>query len=350
MLATSQIKTLKILIKFNILYMNNFIKLCFIISLLFFYNFSFGQTEDYMNYYKHSIKAQTLFSQNQNESAIKEYDKAFLEAYPFPDDIIDAIKIHQELKNQVKINELLTLLVESGYKPDSEIPVYVEDENQYFKYIKPTYISIPEYKETLDSIHNLNLKDYQDNIDILKDNYLSVFKSYEFLIVHTRKFASKEDESKSRYLQKVLWSSTKDFLLNLYHSEQDISREKTDTWNDDLFINCLIHSAQVIDYRKDEYQKFLLEMVKQGNLHPYQYAIIIDDVERRLGNEQIYGTNTDPVGFDGDIEKYRNAEKQISSIKDIENVDERRKEIFLPPLWVTAKKYNFKLPENYKNK
>lgn len=329
---------------------NIIIRTLFLISLLFVYNSSFAQNENYNKYYKHIIKAQTLFFQNQYESAIKEYDKAFLNAYPFTDDIIDAIKLHQKVKNQDKIAELLKLLVESGYKTEDEIPVYINDNNQYFKHLKGTYISISEYKEELDSIYKLYRKDYLEKIDLSKDNYLSVFKSYEFLITYTRKFANIDtDESKSIYLQEALWRSTKDLFFNLYYSGQDISRQKTDSWNDDLFIACLIHSAQVIDYRKEEYQKFLLEMVKQGNLHPYQYAIIIDDVERRTGNEQIYGTITDPVEFDGDIEKYRSTQKQISSIKDIENVDERRKEIFLSPLWVTAKKYNFKLPNNYKN-
>lgn len=331
--------------------MNNFIKFYFIISFLFFYNISLGQTKDYIKYYKHIIQAQTLSAQKQNKSAIEEYEKAFSQAYPFPDDIIDAIKIHQELKNQTEINELLKRLVKSGYKPNDEISVYVENENQYFKYIKPTYISIPEYKKTLDSIYYLHRKDYQNNIDIVKDNFLSIFKSYEFFIVNARKMVNtEEDQSKYEYLQNVLWSSTKDFLLNLYYSGQNINREKTDTWNDDLFIMNLIHSAQTVDYRKEEFQKFLLEMVKQGNLHPYQYAVIIDDVERNLGKEQIYGTNTDPVEFDGDIEKYKNTPKQISTINDIENVDQRRKEIFLPPLWVTAAKYHYKLPENYKIK
>lgn len=329
----------------------NLIKVFLTINLLFVYNSIFAQSENYKNYYEHIIKAQTLSYQNKYESAIKEYDKAFSNAYAFPDDIIEAIKLNQKLKNQAKINDLLKLLVESGYKPDNEIFVYIEEENKYFKHIIPTYISIPEYREELDSIYNLYRKNNQLKIDASKDNYLSAFNSFEFFITHARKFASiDEDESKSIYLQEVLWRNTKDLFLNLYHSGQDIDRQTTDSWNDELFVNCLIHSAQVIDYRKEEYQKFLLVMVKQGNLHPYQYAVIIDDVERRSGNQQIYGTITNAIEFDADIEKYRNTQKQIASIKDIENVDERRKKTFLPPLSVTAKKYNFKLPEDYKAK
>lgn len=329
----------------------NLIKFLFFINLFFASNSSFAQSVNYDDYYKHTINAKILSSQDQVKSAIQEYEKAFSSAYAFPDDIIDVIKLHQKLKNENKIKELLKLLVKCGYKTENKIPVYVEDDNQYFKHIKPTYISIPEYKEELDSVYKLYRKDYLENIDLEKDNYLSVFKSYEFFITHTRKFASKEaDESKFIYLQDVLWRSSKDLFLNLYNSGQDISRQNTDSWNDELFVNCLIHSAQTTDYRKEEYQEFLLQMVKIGNLHPYQYAIIVDDVERRLGNEQIYGTSTDPIEFDGDIEKYRNTQKQISKIKDIENVDKRRKEIFLPPLWASAKKYNYKLPNNYKNK
>lgn len=320
-----------------------------ITSLFVIHNNSFAQNKNYNNYYKHIINAQTFSSENQNEYAIKEYDQAFLNAYPFPDDIIDAIKLHQKEKNHVKINDLLKLLVKSGFKTENEIPAYIEEDNQFFKYLIPTHFPVSEYKNELDSIYKLHNKDYLKTIDISKDSYLSIFKSYEFFIVYTRKLANDDpDESKSIYLQEALWRSTKDLFLNLFHSKQDINRQETNSWNDDLFINCLIHSAQATTYKKDEYQKFLLEMVKEGNLHPYQYAIIIDDVERRSGKEQIYGTITDPIEFDGDIEKYRNTQKQISIIKNIETVDKRRKEIFLPPLWVSAQKYNLKLPLDYK--
>ena len=329
----------------------NIIKFIFFINLFFAFNSLFAQNVNYNDYYKHTINAKILSSQGLVSSAIQEYDRAFSSAYAFPDDIIDAIKLHQKLKDEIKIKELLKLLVKCGYKTENNIPLYIEDNNQYFKYIKPTYISIPEYKEELDTIYKLYRKGYLENIDLEKDNYLSVFKSYEFIIAHTRKLASNEtDDSKLIYLQDALWRSTKDFFLNLYNSGQDISRQNTDSWNDDLFVNCLIHSAQTTDYKNEEFQEFLLQMVKIGNLHPYQYAVIIDDIEKRLGNEQIYGTAIDPIEFDGDIEKYRNTQKQISKIKDIENVDKRRKEIFLPPLWTSAKKYNYKLPNNYKNK
>lgn len=177
---------------------------------------------------------------------------------------------------------------------------------------------------------------------------MSIFKSLEFLITNTRKYTSHTtDQAQQLYLQEALWKSTKDLFLNVYNAGQDINRQHTDTWNDDLFINCLIHSAQITTYKKEEYLLFLLEMVKLGNLSPYQYAIIIDDTERRLGNDQIYGTITDPIEFDGNIEKYRNTIKQISYIKNIDKVDERRKKIFLPPLWISAKKNGFKLPEHY---
>lgn len=329
--------------------LKNAIKFIFTINLLLMSNLLWAQNENYNKYYEHIIKAEIFSAQNQYESAIKEYNQAFLKAYAFPDDVIEAIKLNQKLNNHAELHHLLNLLVESGYKPNNEVPLYIEEENQYLQLLQPTHIAIPEYKNHLDSLYNISIALPHQRTDVLKDNYLSVFKTLEFFITYSRKFSPiDEDESKSIYLQEVLWSSTKDLLLNLYYSGQDISRQITDSWNDDLLINCLIHSAQITNYKKEEYKLFLLAMVQQGNLHPYQYAIIIDDVERRMGNEQIYGTITDPIEFDGDIEKYRNTQKQISTIKNIKEVDQKRKEIFLPPLWVTAQKYNFKLPSNYK--
>lgn len=280
--------------------------------------------------------------------AAQEYDKAFLTTFTFPDDSIEAIKVNEKLNNKDNINELLKLLVLSGYKRENAIPVYLEEDQHYFKASRETYLPIPQYQKELDSIYPLYRKEYLKHVDFTKDQYLALFKSHEFLITYTRKFATDTlDESKGQYLQETLWRSTKDLFFNVYHARQDINRQQTDSWNDDLFLNCLIHSAQTPTYKKEEYQQFLLEMVKVGNLSPYQYAIIIDDIERRLGNAQIYGTIIDPIEFDGDIEKYRNTPKQIFSIRDIDHVDERRKAIFLPPLWVSAKKFGFKLPEQY---
>lgn len=321
----------------------------FLLFILFvFPTIIFAQQTDYTVYYTSINSAERLAVQNKEMQAAKEYDKAFQTAFPFPDDIIDAIKINGKIGNKDEVNKLLKLLVLSGYKKENEISAYIEEDNQYFKYSKETYAGIPTYQTALDSIYEQYRKDYLKNIDPIKDQYVSIFKSYEFLIIYARKLTNdNSEESKAIDLQNILWSSTKDLFLNLYHAGQDISRQHTDSWNDDLFINSLIHSAQTVNYRKDEYQAFLLKMVQLGNLSPYQYAVIIDDVERRLGNPQIYGTLTDAIEFDGDMEKYRNTPKQISAIKEINKVDERRKAIFLPPLWVSAKKYSFKLPENY---
>ncbi|UVD80114.1 hypothetical protein NWE55_02140 [Myroides albus] len=307
-----------------------------------------AQNTTYTDYYTAINKAKQLAAEQQNKRATQAYNSAFETAFPFPDDIIDAIKLNGKLNNKAEVEQLLKLLVLSGYKKDNEIAVYLEEDQQYFKHRRDTYLAIPEYQDELDTIYPLHRQAYLKNVDFAKDQYLSMFKSHEFLITYTRKYANATaNQSQGEYLQNTLWSSTKDLFLNLYHAGQDISRQQTDTWNDDLFLNCLIHSAQTPTYKKEEYQTFLFDMVKLGNLSPYQYATIIDDVERRLGNPQRYGTITDPVAFDGNIEKYRNTPKQISSIQDIKKVDERRKAIFLPPLWVSAKKFGFKLPEDY---
>lgn len=312
----------------------------------------YAQQEKYSEYYQKISEGMTLSAQKDYNSAVKKYEHAFSLAFPFPDDIIDALKIYSQLQRKEEINKLIDLLILSGYKRKQETAVYIEENESpitYISYSKNSYFPLNDYRLALDSIYEQSRAKRIENIDPSKEKYLLVFSQYEYLITYIRK--SKTDPTNINYnsiLHNNLWRTTKDFFLNLYYSNQDIQRIHTDSWNDDLFINCLIHSAQIVDYRKEEYQKFLFDMVKKGNLHPYQYAVIIDDVETRLGNNQTFGTKTDPIEFNGDIEKHRNTQKKISLIKKIDEVDKRRFEIFLPPLWVSAKKHNYVLPDDYR--
>jgi hypothetical protein len=101
----------------------------------------------------------------------------------------------------------------------------------------------------------------------------------------------------------------------------------------------LIHSAQTLikpyqDSILQEYLSLLKEHVRKGNLYPELYAVIFDNIHSTKTGKSLYGIQ---IFFTDDkIE-----------IQDIENIDSRRKELFLPPFWLYCKEKGFPLPESY---
>jgi hypothetical protein len=69
---------------------------------------------------------------------------------------------------------------------------------------------------------------------------------------------------------------------------------------------------------------------------PYKMAVIYDHVH----DGEYYGMS---LQYSEELEKL-----VLIPSKDAQNVDIRRAEIFLPPLWVWSKKLNEQFPENYK--
>ncbi len=89
----------------------------------------------------------------------------------------------------------------------------------------------------------------------------------------------------------------------------------------------------------DYFQPRLLADIKKGKFDPNSYALLVD--RRRVqveGKNSWYGALTD-AGFPS---------LQIGKIDDIENVDKRRKEIGLGPLYCVAERQHQNLPVGYK--
>ncbi|MFT5725571.1 MAG: hypothetical protein ACI9JN_002696 [Bacteroidia bacterium] len=83
-----------------------------------------------------------------------------------------------------------------------------------------------------------------------------------------------------------------------------------------------------------------LQAVKDGLESNREYAYMKDS-GCKFGRDVILST------YGVFIKKDRDGKIISSEILDIKNIDKRRAEIFLPPLWVDAFIYGFKLPEGY---
>jgi hypothetical protein len=84
-----------------------------------------------------------------------------------------------------------------------------------------------------------------------------------------------------------------------------------------------------------------LEAVFSGELSNSEYAYMKDNAISGYGSDNprsLYGSSVNVGGGKREI---------MDPIVDIQNVDKRRAEIFLPPLWVDALLWNFELPEDY---
>jgi hypothetical protein len=109
----------------------------------------------------------------------------------------------------------------------------------------------------------------------------------------------------------------------------------------DAFDICLLMMHGVNDFQDmwDYFQPRLLADIKKGKFYPDTYALLVD--RRRImveGKDSWFGvvTKTDFLS------------EQMGKIDDIENVDKRRKEIGLCPLYQAAERQHQKVPEDYK--
>lgn len=307
------------------------LSLCFTIQII---NLVYSQS--YTNYYNEIAKAQICEAQKKYTEASIHYSIAFDIEYPFPDDIIDALRCIKHTGNTKSINGLIKLLINSGYKKKEETflitdlsPNGVDHKNIF---------PLSEYRNCFDSLYPINRKIFEQQINKKNAQFLSTFKSLEMLWVQMRKRST--CDSSFNYTSQLLHKTIRDLLYKIDESNINISRKHTNTWLDFRFIVCLIHSSQRIMDKHEEtrFLSFLKKMVNEGNVHPKQYAMIADAVHSKISGETIYGEM---------LCNDNNNQLQFQTIADIENIDQRRAEIFLPPLWVKALRKNIELPKKY---
>lgn len=296
-----------------------------------------GQNTTYEEYYKEVRNAKLFEAKGDLLKANIAYKNAFKLNLPFPDDVIDAIACNVKLNNKRQIKILIKKLILSGYKTQEKTYLITPltpnnlDQKYYFPFRK--------YQEYFDSIYVPCRKENEKRINIEGEYNLSTFKSLELFICNMRK--SRSSDTTYKYTRKLAYKVLRSSLLKLEKSDIDISRKHTDSWLDMRFLVGVIHAGQNIqsDKEKQLFLAFLKRMFIKGNIHPVQYAIFLDDLNCRATGKTIFGER---FSYDADNQT------KFEAIEDIKNVDRRRAEIFLPPLWVKSKRKSIPLPKNYK--
>lgn len=294
-----------------------------------------GEKIIYEEYYKDIIAAEVASAELDYNTALKYYEKAFSENYPYPDDIILAIKCCEKLHDDKKAHELISLLIMSGYKIENTILPFSLCQELPYDNIFP----IIEYQDYFNSIYEDVRRLYLKKID--KDNscLLSSFNTIEeFIISVRRELRSEEDMI---LLQDVSYNVVYELLIGLFENySEGMSRKHTDNWLDFKFIMSLIHTAQCTysdDEPREQFDLFLRTMVEYGNIHPKQYAMIIDGASNQVYGKAVYGEMLTRYDYN----------REFFPIANIEIIDSIRSKAYLSPLWVKAKGMQIPLPDNY---
>ncbi|SUB78511.1 hypothetical protein [Porphyromonas macacae] len=305
-----------------------------LLSVILFYTTT-SANNDYRDYYKSLVESKIDEANGKYEEAYKKYLVTLNSAYPFPDDIIATIRCCMKTQHKKDIPQLIKLLVQSGFKTEEETFPVLRKNNTMVDFYRT--FPIKEYAEYFYSIYPQERKEYLTSDRELKSRILNSFSTLEYFIIQQRMMMPNDIA-----VQENSYKIVCDLLLNLENTDQDFSRLGTDTWLDQRFIVLLVHTAQYlfgIDYERFmRFDRFLWNMVLQGNLHAEQYGVIIDAAHFSKDGMSLFG-NFLSSDEDGNW--------MVSPVKNLESVDSLRASIFLSPLWVKAKLKNIKLPAGY---
>jgi hypothetical protein len=171
-------------------------------------------------------------------------------------------------------------------------------------------------------------------VNVEKHSYLQAIVTAECFVGIMRSCYS--DSASYDIIEDAGFITNGRLFINLLKSEYLPSRKESYLWNDENgFIVALIHIARSL---KGEESKDFFAILKRhvltGDLYPAQYAVLYDSA-----NSADYGMSAIFDEISGKI--------VLAQPEDVKNVDKRRAEIFLPPLWVWAKKTGYQLPKNY---
>jgi hypothetical protein len=288
--------------------------LCFILLLS---NFLFAQN-DYTKYFKNCFDAEYQVYLKNNSVAWKIYNTTFENYFPQIASLNKAISLGEEM------------IIEEPY---------VIDDLNRLKNFKEVFFGDnaflrlninPEVKEELiKTYHYLNEIDFKPITDA---DFVVVQKLSSFLYLDqsTRKIDRNNTNKDSIIyeMDKIIYN---DFLVFIrtygYPSQRKYGMYSI--YPHFLILHCTANFGIT-----KEIEQLLLNEIKKGNYHPSAYARIVDRYNTWiLKKPQVYGEwISDGV---------------IGEIDDIKNIDKRRSELGLEPLYEFCKKNGLALPKNY---
>jgi hypothetical protein len=303
-----------------------------LILLLLASNILSGQTSDkeYATYYTLCNEALVFKINKEYKKAVLKYGQAFEGILPFLDDLEELKACYKQLGDTAMVADVWRRMILAGFTATGTSYLIAPQPllTQWTNHVPDDEQGIFT-KINYDSLHQVCIA----QADMEKHNYLQAIVTGECFAGAMRTYYA--DDSLLNVIEDAGYMTNGRLLINLLRSNYMPTRKESCLWNNRSFIAALMHIALTLKGKElDEFFDRLKHHVLIGNLYPAQYAVIYDSVY----NGEYYGMGR-RINDAGGIE--------AKPPKDIQNVDIRRAEIFLPPLWVWAKKTGFPLPSNY---
>ena len=262
------------------------------------------------------------------------YEEAFSESYPFPDDFANLRDCYLALGDTTGALNCVKRMIACGWQLNETYPVIGREsiENNIGNF-DTTQIS------HLTSIYPTLRLNYLQQIVPSKNAYLERIVLNEIFCQEIR-----DGEFAKKLSSAVFVQNTYDLCELL--KNKDLDRKEVDVWNHSLFLITLVHCAKSVcltKFKDDTLFSNLMDLLKEevmkGNLYPDVYASVYDIVYWFNHNKSYYGrqVSVDP----------KTGIRFCVEIEDVGDVDKRRAEIGLPPVWAFCKKFDITPPVNY---
>ncbi|MGV3632218.1 MAG: DUF6624 domain-containing protein [Bacteroidota bacterium] len=169
-----------------------------------------------------------------------------------------------------------------------------------------------------DSTNN-ELKRKIDTIYLLDQKYRELYRQYYNQELDTNEHSILGIQSNMFKADSLNYFELKSILIAYGFPGYDkVGEEYSNT-----FWNIVQHQDRNIEFQKEVLEKMKIEVDKK-NASPMYYAYLLDRVKINSGEQQVYGTQME---LNADSTSY-----QPKSLLDPGNVDNRRREVGLPPI------------------
>jgi tetratricopeptide (TPR) repeat protein len=311
-----------------------------ILALIFLFSTSLSAQKDYSEYYNLIGRGYTEYVQKDYHKAIETFELTFSKYYPFPNDVNVLKECYLAIDDKEKAYQAMRRMVLCGFKLESSIPL-INSGMYLANYKLDTRSGDTILEQRLLQEYPAIREEYLKNIDWNIDQCLKILTHFE---IHTALMRTKSSSTKiNNLIAGYGWEINKEMFMNLMDSKKCVDRELTDTWTSYEMEVAILHISQSIT--KEDYQRYfqlLKEQVLQGNVSNFNYAAFYDNYLYRNKKGTYYGQQMQY--------HQKTGKRKCARIEDVNNVDKRRAEIGLPPLWIWCELHSIELPEGYQKK
>jgi hypothetical protein len=328
---------------------------------------------DYSLYYNYCNKAARAKATSDYLLAIQLYEMAFEKYYPFIDDLKELKECYKHYNMSYKVKQILERMILIGYTCEYQDCFIYDKEHAAKEAFEIIPLDEKDIFNTInyDSLYNL----FAERTSSAKNRCLESFIIADDFVNNMRWYYLEHPNIFDKYIN-LIDTFLKDPKRNIaYNLSADMgfstngrlfislakngylpSRKESSFWESEQFIGALLHSGITLQGTlQDTFINILKQHIESGDIQPLQYAVIYDHITRyKWGNSGYYGTAVITMDDENIIQDTNNSGStlngkhfQLLPPYGIENVDKRRSEIYLYPMWIQAKLLNQKLPKEY---